>query len=576
MRFLIRKIALGFACTLLWSSVAACGPAAQPAAPGGGEEAPKAADQQRTLTTLEDVGQRGGKLSMASAASIFGNPNDPHLVITSSGRIFSVPVTDGLVKRDVYDSDLKIIPQLAKSWDISTDGLKYTFKLQEGVKFHNVAPVNGREFTSEDAKYTLLRITADPSIVSEKNRPRFQRRVDFGSVKSIETPAKYTLVVNLNEPYAPFMDSLSHPGTVILPKEFVDKFPDGLVTEGMVGTGPYLPTEFKNQQLMSFKKNPDYWKKDSKGNQLPYLDEVSFVVFTDEQSRLASFRARQIDTAPSGISASSVDAIKRDIPNAKVLNTPSASVTNYRFNVKAPPFQDVRVRKAIHLAIERHQMLELLAEGRGFVSGAVTPLFKEQANTTDWLMSQPGYRKDKKQDIEEARRLLKEAGYGDGLTINVMHANATTNAGDWLSLFTDQLKPINVTVKGEIVDYAGVWVPRSTNGEFEVSNLGHVFNVDVDSLFSAHLHSKGGRNYGKFSDAKLDELIDKQRATINPEERKRLVREAEQHVLDTVPMAFLYQTASTYLVQPWVHNFTNGPVSGHDYASVETAWVEKH
>ncbi|MSQ14946.1 MAG: hypothetical protein EXR50_03680 [Dehalococcoidia bacterium] len=512
--------------SILYVLILACSPAAQPAAPTGGDQTAKPAEQRQAIFALEEVGQTGGKLSMAAGVTIFGNPNDPHLFATVSGRNYAVPVTNGMVKRDIYDPKYGIIPDLAEKWDVSKDGLSYTFKLRQGIKFQNVAPLNGREFTSEDAKYTLMRIMADPSIVPEKSRARFQRKGDFGPVKSIETPDKYTMVVNMKEPFAPLMDAMSHPATLVIPKEFVDKFPDGLILEGMVGTGPYIPAEFINQRLMSFKKNPNYWNKDSKGNQLPYLDEVRFVAFSEETSRLASFRASQVDTSGTVSQGSTVDAIKKDIPSAKVLYTAKASLNTFRFNTKAKPFDDVRVRKAISLAVDRYQWVDLFSDGRGAVAGPVTPLYTDLANTADWLLSQPGYRKDKTQDITEAKRLLKEVGYGDGFTTNVMYTSAAANAGDYAALFADQMKPLNITAKAEIVDYAGQWLPRSTNGEFEINQLGYTLTTDADSLLSAHLHSAGARNYGKFNDPKLDDLIVKQRTTVNPEERKKWAQEA--------------------------------------------------
>lgn len=562
------------ACSAFALMVLACTPAAQPTTPNGDPTITPGDQSATKVRTLEDPGQRGGKLTMSAAASIFGNPNDPHLFTTASGRVFSMPITNGIVKRDIYDPNYTITPDLAEKWEVSKDSLTYTFKLRQGIKFQNVAPVNGREFTSEDAKYSLLRITADPSIVAEKNKIRFQRKEDFGPIKSIETPDKYTLVVNLKEPFAPFMDSMAHPGTLVVPKEFVDKFPDGLITEGMVGTGPYFPNEFKNQQLMSFKRNPDYWRKDSKGAALPYLDEVVFAVFTDEQSKLASFRSRQIDTSTVS-SAGSMESIRKDDPTVKVLSTKAVSLANFRFNTKFKPFQDVRVRRAIHLAIDRQQFLDILAEGRGSVSGPVTPIFSDLANSADWLLQQPGYRKDKKQDIEEAKRLLKEAGYSEGLSFTTMFSDASAGGADWGALLADQLKAINVTSKTEVVNYAGQWIPRSTNGEFELGSQTHPFNTDADSFLSAHLHSTGGRNYGKFNDPKLDELIVKQRTTVDPEARKKWAQEAEKYILEVVPMAILYQGTNLYMIQPWVHNASNGPVTGHEFNSVEWAWLDK-
>ena len=571
---MIRSISRPFAIiSILFAwMVLACSPAAQPTAPGEGTAAKPSTRQQLSVAPLEEPGQPGGKLNMAAAVTVFGTLNDPHLVATFSGRDYSTPIANGIVKRDLYNVNYPIVPDLAEKWEVSKDGLAYTFTLRQGIKFHNVAPVNAREFTSEDAKYTLLRLTADPSIVPEKSRPRFQRRNDFGFIKSIETPDKYTMVVNMKEPYSPFLDAVAHGGSLVIPKEFVDKFPDGLILEGMIGTGPYLPDRFIHQQLMTFKKNPEYWNKDSKGNRLPYLDEVSYVVFGDEQSRLASFRAGQIDTSEI-TEPTTLEVIQKENPGINVLYSPVANLTTFRFNMKLKPFQDVRVRRAVHLVVDRHQFVELFTFGRGVVAGPVTPLYADQANTMDWLLSQPGYRKDKTQDIAEAKRLMKEAGYESGLEIAGLFTAGGTS-GDLAAVLADQLKVLSITFKPELVDYAGGWVPRSTNGDFELSYMGHTLNVDADSLLSAHLHNEGGRNYGKFDDPKLNDLIVKQRTTVNLEERKKLVQEAEKYILETAPMIFVYQATRIYMAQPWVHNVSIVPGLS-TYNSVDRAWVEK-
>ncbi len=567
--------------TLLWGvilvvavAVAACGPATDSGGPTEGGEALKTGEQQVKRATLEQPGVRGGKLTMGIAQTFFGNPDDPHLVTTSSGRGFAVPVTNGLIKRDLYDPTNKIVPELADSWQVSNDGLTYTFKLKQGIKFQNVAPVNGREFTSEDAKFSLRRIAADPNIIPDKSKARFQRKGEFDSVQSIETPDKSTLVIKLKEPYAPFMDSLSHPGTLMIPKEFVDKFPDGLILEGMVGTGPYIPASYTRNQSISYKRNPDYWKKDAQNNQLPYLDELSMVAFSDSQAELASFRARQIDTTASNASLTSslLEPITKADPTIKVLITPRASIALYRFNMNFKPFQDVRVRRALHLATDRHQMVNILSEGRDVVQGPVTPFYKDLANSTDWLLSQPGYRKDKKEDLEEAKRLLKEAGY-EGLTFTGLFS-AGGSIPDTIALLTDQFKAIGVTMKAETAEYAGQWLPKVTNNEFEMAELGHTVALDADSLLYAHMHSKGGRNYGKINDPKLDDLIVKQRIAVSTEERKKWAQEAEKYILEQSPMVIMWAATNVKLAQPWVHNVADGPVL-NEYESAEWAWLDK-
>ena len=554
------------------AALSACAPVSQSSQPVADALKERGAKGEDARYKLEMGKERGGRLVMTSVS--FGNPNDPHLVITATGRTYSVPMTNGLVKGNIYDRSYPIIQDLAKGWEVSKDGLTYTFKLEQGVKFHNVAPVNGREFTSEDAKYSLMRITADPSVIVEKWKARYQRRLDFGDIQSIETPDKYTLVVRLKEPYAPFLDALAHPGTQILAREFVESFPEKIILEGMIGTGPYLPVEYKNQVMATYKKNPGYWKKDAEGNQLPYLDELVSHYFGDDTSRLAAFRARNLDMA-SASNKTQLETVTKDMPDTRVFITPSSSLNNFRFNMKFKPFQDVRVRKAIHLAVDRYQLLELVEEGIGVPAGPVTPTYGSLANTMDWLLSQPGFRKDKTQDLEEAKRLMKEAGYEDGLSFQVLVSTSQRNA-DLMSLIVEQLKPLNITLKPEFVDYAGQWVPRSTQGEFELSHMSHALSTDADAVLSPHFFTDAPRNYGKFSDAVLDDLIKKQKTAVTLEDRKKYAQEAEKRLLELVPMVFMYNPSTILLAQPWVHNAGEGGFSGTAMYTVENAWVEKH
>ncbi len=554
--------------------VSACGPAEQSPEPSGTTPGQGQGSETRGKTAIEVAKERGGKL-VAHDGQAFGNPNDPHLYATGTGRNFSVPVTEGILTRDTYDPANPIVAALAEKWEVSKDGKAYTFKLRQGIRFQNVAPVNGRELTSEDAKYSLLRLTADSSVIVEKWKARFQRAAEFPKFKSIETPDKYTLVVNLEEPYAPFLDNIAHPGTLILPREFVEKFPEKIVLEGMIGTGPFMPVEYRNQQIASYKKNPDYWKKDAQGGQLPYLDEYQALYFADAQTAVASFRSGQLDIAhPSG--KTMMDTVKKDTPKTQTFMTPKASITTFRFNTKFKPFEDVRVRRALSLVVDRQQFVDLVNQGVGVVSGPVTnPIFPDLANTMDWLLSQPGYRYPKDQDIAEAKRLMKEAGYEKGFELQGLFTTGGTS-GDLAALLGDHFKQLNITLKAEQVDYAGQWVPRSTNGEFEMSYMGHTVGTDVDSVLAVHTMTGGSRNYGKFSSPKLDDLVRKEQLATTLEERRKYAQEAEKIILEESPVIFVYTNSTLMIAQPWVHNVADGIVVGSYTNMVPNVWVEKH
>lgn len=154
--------------------------------------------------------------------------------------------------------------------------------------------------------------------------------------------------------------------------------------------------------------------------------------------------------------------------------------------------------------------------------------------------------------------------------------SAGSTSGDFASLLGDQLKPLKITLKAELIDYAGQWIPRSTAGEFELSHMRHVYSTDPDSLLSTHFRSDGARNYGKFDDPVLNDLIDKQRTATNFEDRKKWAQEVEKRILDQAPMVFLYRPSLVVLAQSWTHNVSQAPLNGSEVASVERVWLDKH
>ena len=175
----------------------------------------------------------------------------------------------------------KILPDLAETWE-QKDDVTYVFRLRQGVKFHNVPPVNGRELTSEDVKYSIERqMTNQPG--------KFQHAYFFlDKLASIQTPDKYTIVFKTKEPYAPFLNYIASPWTVIVAREVVEKHGD--LQRHAIGTGPFIMQEYRREQEAVFVKNPNYFKKG-----LPYLDEVRLQYVIDPVAATAAFRGQQTD-----------------------------------------------------------------------------------------------------------------------------------------------------------------------------------------------------------------------------------------------------------------------------------------
>src|SRR5215475_12691943 len=210
---------------------------------------------------------------------------DPHLSISFLTHSYVSLVYSQLVRfpngpEQKSPTDFSILPDLAEKWTTSKDGTVYTFSLRKGVKFHNKPPVNGREVTAEDVKYSLERFMA---------KSGFRER--FELVKSIDLADRYTVRITLKEPYAPFLNHLANPSfCVILPREAEDKFKDFNHPDAVIGTGPFVLKSYERGVRLVFERSPDYFMKG-----LPYLDGVVYEITPDATARLSLLRAGKVE-----------------------------------------------------------------------------------------------------------------------------------------------------------------------------------------------------------------------------------------------------------------------------------------
>jgi len=254
---------------------------------------------------------------------------------------------------------VEVEPDLAESWEISEDGAKHTFKLRQGAKFHNKAPVNGREFTAQDVIKTVEMYSAGS-----------QADV-FAPVESMETPDDYTIVFNLNQPLNDFPLSLAA-WSYIYPTELVD---DEEMRQGVaIGTGPFTQEEWTQKERSVFARNPDYWEMDAAGNQLPYLDGVEVYV----QSDLNAHKAGLITHNYGHFSSATDDEAAQLAQDGETLvigrNPVSrgANVNGFQFQMTNPTYQDERVRRAWALAFNADEF-DLARGGDNTTRRARTP-----------------------------------------------------------------------------------------------------------------------------------------------------------------------------------------------------------
>ena len=288
---------------------------------------------------------------------------------------------------------------LAESWKQVND-TTYEFKLRRGVRFHGKPPVNGRELTAEDVRYTFEYILADKgSNVSM-----------FRSIAKVEATDRYTVRFTLKEPFAWFLDMIASPmAGAIIARECVEKFGDLKKAEAVVGTGPWMLDSYRPNVGLTLVRNPQYFMAG-----LPYIDRVELIVDEDNASRTAAFLAGKYDLGwefPGTINRSDwlqiLEPLKKRRPGLQVMEYPSNVVNDISMRSDKPPFSDVRVRQAICLAMDRKAQIESIYEGVGAVNGPLP------AALDDWALPIAQLGDGAKlytHNVAEAKRLLAAAG----------------------------------------------------------------------------------------------------------------------------------------------------------------------
>ncbi len=429
---------------------------------------------------------------------------DPHL--TSAYASFQV-------LENVYDTlvqpaeDLSMEPALAEDWTISPDNLTWTFNLRRGVKFHN-----GREFVADDVVYSFERIVAEGL-----NGWR------FASVESFTAVDDYTVDIKLTRPSPNLLVSIAgFKGMAIVPREIVE---DGTIATQPVGTGPFRFVSQSPDQGIVLEKNPDYWRADEG---LPMLDGVRFVQIPDAGTKLTALRTGEvhwIDAVP----PQDIETLSAE-DGITVGRVPGGDYHYFALNQNRPPFDDVRVRQAIAMAIDRDVITEAAQFGAATSNQTAIP-----ASNAAWYFEYSPYQPG---DIAGAQALLDEAGVSD-LTIEFLVTSDFPETVTQAQVIAAQLAALGITVEIADVDFT-TWLDREANGEFDAFMLSWIGNIDPDDFYYAQHHSEGGFNFQGYSNPEVDALLDAARVETDQAARKALYDEAAKMIVDDASYIYLY------------------------------------
>ncbi|MBI2906640.1 MAG: ABC transporter substrate-binding protein [Chloroflexi bacterium] len=512
-----------------------------------------------TATSKTEEPRRGGGITLA----LSGEPDtfDPHQSVTISLLAQISSVYNGVLR---YNNTApghvgEIIGDLAKSWEISPDGTVFTFKLAPEVTWHD-----GKPLTADDIKWNFERMGKPP-------RGMISPRKDvFASVSSVEAPDPLAVIVRMKDPSMDFLADLAVDEMVMLPRHAVEAYGGDIKDPRrmVAGTGAFVWKGHTAGVGGQMARNPTYFRKG-----LPYLEWIKSVYIPDESTVLSALLTRRIDfvNIRSAWRPSHMEFLtRRGGDTIKTYNFPGLLAYRLVFNLEKPPFSDVKVRRAFSLATDRHGITKAAMEGGADISPFMPP-FGSMVIPAEEAQRLPGFRVEKDADLEEARTLLKEAGYIGG-KIRLTYRTPIAIYSAVVSVLQRNMAAVGIDL--ELVGQElAVFDTSLAKGSYDV--ILYVFNSPSDTptaLLSGFFKTGAGRNFNKYSNPDFDRLALAQLSETDQRKRRDLVLEMQRMLLRDLPQAVILWSKYYYATTGRIQNFNPG-IGSRQMMRLDHVWV---
>jgi peptide/nickel transport system substrate-binding protein len=489
-------------------------------AAGGALTRPSFASAQEASPAAD----RSGQLQIGKAQEAVGL--DPALVTAASSFQIIFPVYEQLV---AFDAENQPQPELATEWE-NPDDTTFIFHLREDVTFHDGTPL-----TAAAVKHSFERIL-DPDLAS----PWLSQ---LEPIESIEVVDDLTVQLNLSQAYGPLLATLGQPYAAIVPESDAD------LQTTMIGTGPFRLEAYTQDVETVMAANPDYWDAGA-----PLLAGLTYRILPDEAARLAAVRTGEINLTtlanPAAVSLASREE------GVQVVTQETTDYYLLGFNTRQAPLDDVRVRQAISLSVDRQALLDAVFFGEGRVTGPIVPTLGDWATPVEELpFSTP--------DPARAAELLAEAGLEGGFELSIMASPLYPEFINIALVLQSQLQAAGITVVLDQVEW-GTFIERWRERDFVSFVSFNGSGNDPDRALFPAFSTDGSVNAFQFSDPAIDELLAEGRATFDTERRREIYREVEQFLAEAAPALFLATRMAYYALGNNVQGFEPNPIDTWD------------
>ena len=478
--------------------------------------------------------------------------NMPFMAIFNNLVLF-----DPAKSRNSFDT---IVPELAESWAWDETGTKLTFKLRSGVAWHD-----GKPFTAKDVQCTWHRLNGKEPEYLKRN----PRAIWYENLKEVTVNGDYEATFHLSKPQPSLLPMLASGLSPVYPCHVSDKD----MRTRPIGTGPFTFVEFKSHASITLARNPNYWKTGR-----PYLDSIEWRIITSRSTRVLAFIAKEFDmTFVGDITVPLMKDVATQAPKAICSLVPTNVPINILVNRKRPPFDNIDIRSAMALSLDRQAYIDIVSGGKASIAGNMMPPPQGVwGMPNEMLVKLPGYGPDVAQQKSQARRIMEGLGYGPAKRLKVkVSTRDFATYRDPAVIFVDQLNKVHFDAELEIIE-SSIWHNRLIKTDYTVAlNTSGVGIDDPDAVLKGAYACNSEANYTRYCSPEVERLLDLQSQQSDLQKRTAMVWEIERKLAQDVARPIVYHNTAATCWHPHLQGYVHQQNSIYNNWRFDQVWLER-